>query len=181
MALNPRYRLFVEAYDGDETYAARIAGYTGSDRYLKEKGLALLKNPEIVEAIKERSKYLNNMKSAIATREERQKLWTDIMKNNDPHRKEELDGNGIPIPEGNIPLVTRLKASELLGKSEADFIDKIDVNHTVTLSDIILKSYEKDETKSLEDIEAEYYRLKEPQNIVTEAIDDKHETLDDLV
>ena len=52
-----------------------------------------------------RARY-EEMPDLIATRQERQMLWTDIMR--DSEAEKEL----------------RLKASQLLGKSEADFIDK---------------------------------------------------------
>jgi hypothetical protein len=165
MKLSDKHRMFVEAFDGDLPYAMRIAGYNGTDMYLKQKGEELLSTPLIQQAIEHRKKYVANLKETIATREERQLLWSQIMKNEDPYRKEELDENGVPIPEGNIPLPVRLKASELLGKSEADFIDKVDVNHSVTLSDIILKSYNEGETKSIEDIEAEYYAIQENRKL----------------
>ena len=168
--LSPKHRMFVEAYDGDIAMAMKIAGYNGSDSYLNQKGKELLKTPLIQKALEERKKYIADLKESIATREERQLLWTQIMKNEDPYRKEEKDENGVPIPEGNIPLPIRLKASELLGKSEADFIDKVDLNHNVSLSDIILKSYDKDDSKSIEDIEAEYYSLSESTK--TPSIDD---------
>jgi hypothetical protein len=169
--LSPKQRIFVEAYDGDPIYSARVAGYVGPDSYLKQRGEELLSQPLIIEAIKERSKYMATVKNAIATREERQQLWTDIMKNQDPHRKEEVDANGIPVPEGNIPLPIRLKASELLGKSEADFVDKIDMTTNITLTDIIKQSYlpDPEDTRTLEDIEAEYYKHKESKTL---SIDD---------
>lgn len=165
LKLSQKHRVFVEAYDGDLIQAMRVAGYNGTDVYLKQKGEELLSLPLIKKAIEDRRKYVANLKEVIATREERQALWSQIMKNDDPYRKEELDPNGVPIPEGNIPLPIRLKASELLGKSEADFVEKLDVNHNVTLSDIILKSYDKDSGKSLEDIEAEYYELEEQRTL----------------
>lgn len=166
-ALSKAHRLFVEAYDGDVVYACRIAGIGGasaSDAYLKRKGEELLKEPLILEAIKDRSKYILSTKHAIATREERQALWTAIMKNQDPHRKEEVDSNGVPIPEGNIPLPIRLKASELLGKSEADFVEKIDMSVQHTLTDLIAQSYQDD--TPIEAIEAEYKRIKEKREQV---------------
>lgn len=173
--LSRQHRLFVEAFDGDIIYAMRIAGYNGVDSYLLKKGESLLKFPLIQKAIEDRKKYIKNMKDAIATREERQLLWTQIMKNEDPYRKEEVDDNGVPLPEGNIPLPVRLKASELLGKSEADFIEKIDVSHTVTLSDIIMKSYDNSTTKSIDEIEAEYYKVQEAKGLPTP------KTVDDII
>jgi phage terminase small subunit len=165
MRLSQKHRLFVEAYEGDPIKAMRLAGFNGTDSYLNQKSKELLAMPLIQKAIEDRKSYVASLKDTIATREERQALWTQIMKNEDPYRKEEFDPNGVPIPEGNIPLPIRLKASELLGKSEADFIDKVDMNHNVSLSDIILKSYDKDSGKSIEEIEAEYYELEEQRSL----------------
>lgn len=162
-SLTKQHRLFVEAYDGDPIYAARVAGFVGADSYIKGKAEKLLKDPLILEAIKQRSKYSLDTKKAIATREERQALWTSIMLNEDPYAKEELDANNIPIPVANIPLATRLKASELLGKSEADFVDRVETTITHSLSELIQQSYLDD--TPIEAIEAEYNRIKEAKQI----------------
>lgn len=155
--LSKQERMFVDAFDGDPTYAARIAGFAGADAYIKVKAEKLLKLPHIIEAIQDRAKYTLKSKNVIATREERQAMWTSIMMNEDPYHKQEVE-NGIPIPEGNIPLTTRLKASELLGKSEADFVDKIQMDVHHSLSELIQQSYIDD--TPIEAIEAEYYRIK---------------------
>ncbi len=57
--------------------------------------------------------------SKVATREERQAYWTDVMR------------------DETQPTVVRLKAAELLGKSQCDFVDKhiIDAN-VKTLADV---------------------------------------------
>lgn len=52
---------------------------------------------------------------AIATREDRQSFWTEVM-------RDKLE-----------KMVDRLRASELLGKSQADFVDRMEVKE---LSDI---------------------------------------------
>ncbi len=139
------------------------AGFSGEPSYLKQKALDLLANPLIQEAIKERSKYMADTLKIVADRRERQALWTSIMRNEDPHYIQEKDANGIPIPETNINLQHRLKAAELLGKSEGDFIDNVNINANLSISDLILKSY-KDDTP-IEDIEAEYERVKSPEQI----------------
>jgi hypothetical protein len=54
-------------------------------------------------------------------------------------------------------------------------VDKVDVTQTLTLSDIILKSYDKESTKSIEDIEAEYYKMQEDKELPAP------ENLDDLI
>lgn len=155
--LNPKQRMFVEAFYGCPLEAARIAGYNGEDTYLRAQGNKLLSNPLIMQAIRDRSKYQNKMTNVIADKDHRQELWTSIMRNNDIHERENKDPNGITIPAANIPLAIRLKASELLGKSEGDFVERIDITGNVTITDVIKSSYEVEE--SVEALEAEYYRL----------------------
>ncbi len=102
MALNARQRAFVEAYCGNATEAAIAAGY--SAKYAGRNADKLLKNTKVQEALKERED--KRLASLIATREERQRFWTTLMRDED--RKE----------------VDRLKASELLAKSEGDFLER---------------------------------------------------------
>ena len=102
MALNARQRAFVEAYCGNATEAAVAAGY--SAKYAGRNADKLLKNTKVQEALKERED--KRIASLIATREERQRFWTTLMRDED--RKE----------------VDRLKASELLAKSEGDFLER---------------------------------------------------------
>lgn len=106
---------FIEAYQGNATEAARLAGYTGNDNVLGVTGFQLLRDPKISQLIKEReSKAISSL---IATREDRQKFWTKYM--NDP----ELD------------IRYRLRASELLGRSQADFTEIIRHEGLETLTD----------------------------------------------
>lgn len=95
---------FVDVYDGNGTDAARLAGYSGNDDVLAVTAHRLLRNTKVRAAIEARLE--TSMGPLIANREERQQLWTEIM--SDP-RFEARD---------------RLKASELLGKSQADFTER---------------------------------------------------------
>lgn len=104
MALTAKQQAFVDAYKGNATEAARIAGYKGNDMTLGQVGFENMKKPEIVAAIQARqSKRTHNR---IATREDRQNFWTAVMRNDD------------------VEWHNRLRAAELLGKSEADFTEK---------------------------------------------------------
>lgn len=105
--LTPRQKKFCEVFTGNGTEAARIAGYTGNDNVLGKTAHDLLRNPKVSQAIRERQEM--EQRPHIAKRMERQAFWTRVM--ND--RSEDMRN--------------RLKASELLGRSEADFTDKIDV------------------------------------------------------
>lgn len=102
--LTPKQRKFVEAYTGNGTEAARIAGYSGDDNTLGVTAHDLLRNPKIARAIEQRQS--KELKPLIASRQERQEFWTAVM-------KDEL-----------TEMRDRLRASELLGKSETDFTDK---------------------------------------------------------
>lgn len=100
--LTARQKRFIDAYNGNATEAARIAGY--SENKIDNAAYKLMHTPAIMEAILEREKARSD--AAIMTREERQKLWSDLARNADETTRD------------------RLRATELLGKSEGDFLDR---------------------------------------------------------
>ena len=104
MGLTPKQRIFIEAYQGNGTQAALSAGYSSKTAY--SIGHELLRKPEIQEAIQSRTGEKIN--SIIADREEIQSFWTEIMRDRESDPKD------------------RLRASELLGKSEGDFLDRVE-------------------------------------------------------
>jgi len=97
---------FIELFNGNATEAARAAGY--SPKNAGKIGGQLLSNPRIASAIFNREK--TRRAADIADREERQKFWTAVFR--DEHR----------------PMKDRLRASELLAKSEGDFIDRTEIS-----------------------------------------------------
>lgn len=99
--LSEKQIAFIAAFNGNATEAAEIAGYSTPD----VAGVRCLKNVRICKAIKERQE--KEFAPKIATRQERQAFWAETM------RREDVD-----FPH-------RLKASELLGKSEGDFLDRV--------------------------------------------------------
>lgn len=99
--LTTKQQRFVDFYDGNATDAAEKAGYA----HPRSQGQRLLTKVDIQNAIKKREQKRND--PAIATREDRQRFWTNVMANDDEDMK------------------NRLKASELLGRSEADFTDNV--------------------------------------------------------
>ena len=101
--LSVKQRRFIEAYDGNATAAAIAAGY--SPKTARLQGHKNITKDNILEAIQSREN--KRMESTILTREERQAFWSDIIRNED---------------EKNI--MAKLKASELLAKSEGDFLDR---------------------------------------------------------
>jgi phage terminase small subunit len=115
MKLTTKQRKFVRLYCGNGTEAARLAGYQGSEDVLAHMAEDNLRKPHIAEAIQKRES--EEMAPLIAARKDRQEFWTEIM-----------DSTGIEIAE-------RLRASELLGKSEGDFLTKIEHSGSLGLSE----------------------------------------------
>jgi hypothetical protein len=94
---------FVSLWDGSIKTTAEKADISYS--YARE----LHAKPYIKQAIATRHKREYN--SLIATRQQRQSFWTQVMN------------------DKTLNLPDRLKASELLGKSEGDFIEKVSITH----------------------------------------------------
>ena len=111
MALTAKQRAFVEYYTGSAAQAAIKAGYSKNSAYTL--GQRLMNNPEIIAEIKARE--TKRLVPDIATREERFKFWTRAMRDED------------------TPMKERLKASELLGKAEGDFLERVEVEHSGNL------------------------------------------------
>ena len=125
-----KQKRFVDFYEGNGTEAAIKAGY--SKNTANEQAARLLAKVSIKEAIANRTQKKDA--PTIASRQQRQEFWTKVM--ND--EKE--------------PMANRLRASELLGKSEADFLERYE--H-------IVKAYKYDEfkDKSDEDLVSEFRNL----------------------
>lgn len=153
--LNSKMRLFVEAYSGNVVEAMKQAGYDGTDLYLEQRGSELLRQPIIIQAIRERSKHVASTIRIVADRTERQAFYTSIMRNEDPHYKPVVNKDGVTEPEGNIPMGFRLKSAELLSKTEGDFVDRIDIRQQVSITEVINEAYSISDDE-LDAIEAEY-------------------------
>jgi len=120
--LSPKQRAFVEAYAGNGTEAARIAGYKGNDVTLCSMGKENLRKPHIWVAIQARGK--DEADSRIATRAERQAFWTDVVRG----VVTDSGGNGEADIITRPDMKDRLRAAELLGKSEGDFIERKEIS-----------------------------------------------------
>ncbi len=113
------------------TESGRTAGYQGTDNTLAVRANKLIRNGKIIKAkaaIRAKTRV-----NSIATRSERQQFWTEMYK----------DSNKQPSD--------RLRASELLGKSECDFIEKtINLNADIPIDPQLRKQWLKDELARLE-------------------------------
>lgn len=114
--LTVKQKRFVEAYTGNATEAAVKAGYSVKTAYAI--GQENLKKPVIISAIQTREK--ERMGNTIADRKERQEFWTSIMRDQDAETKD------------------RTRASELLGKSEGDFLDRTEVTDKSPRGEVVI-------------------------------------------
>ena len=127
--MNDKQAKFIAEYTKDlnATQAAIRAGYSPRSAY--SQGQRLLKKAEVQAAMAE------HREKGIADRETRQKFWSDTMLN----KKEDMKH--------------RLKASELLAKSECDFIERAEVKNDVNISSgYDLSKLSKDELLTLREI-----------------------------
>ena len=108
--LTNKQQRFVDSYDGDIKKTAKKAGL--SYGYCRR----LVTKSNILEAIRHRQDTEIRPKT-IANRQQRQEFWTETM------RDEKQD------------MRDRLRASELLGKSEADFIEHLIVEENALTDD----------------------------------------------
>jgi len=110
--LTPKQRKFCEIYaanGGNATAAARESGYKNP----AVQGCQNLTKVNVSEYIKTLTQDAQT--NRIATAEERQQFWSSIM------RGEVLDRDEPPS------LSDRVKASEILGKSQGDFLVNVNI------------------------------------------------------
>lgn len=107
-------KLFVAKFDGDVDSTAAKCGLTSRE------GNKLVRDPRIRDAIRDREKLENpaRQKMDIADRADRQRFWSLLMNGEVPPKR---DGT---VMIGTVDLDLRVKASELLGKSEGDFVER---------------------------------------------------------
>ena len=117
--LTNKQQRFVDSYDGDIKKTAKKAGL--SYGYCRR----LVTKTNILEAIRYRQDTEIRPRT-IANRQQRQKFWNETM------RDEKQD------------MRDRLRASELLGRSEADF-----VKHLVVIEENVLTDNECEEIRQL--------------------------------
>ena len=106
--LTYKEQAFVDNYAGNGTKACKLAGYKGNDKVLGIQAVRMLGKARIVDAIKARQEKPRATK--IMNREQRQAFWNRFANDKDLEPQH------------------RLRASELLGKSEGDFLDRIKVD-----------------------------------------------------
>ena len=105
---------------GNATGAARLAGYSRTTA--EKQASRLLGKVGVQQAIQARVQA----DPAVWTREDRQRFWTAVARGDGHH--------------AGASLKDRLKASELLGRSQADFVERVEHRGTVTLEQVLAAS-----------------------------------------
>ena len=126
LALTLKQNAFVDAYlgnGGNATRAAISAGY--SRKSAGAQGTQLKRSPVIAAELKRRM----GADKLVATRDERQRFWSSIMRGRAIEESEKPKGKtGRPsIVERKPTLSERLEASTLLGKAQGDFVSRTEL------------------------------------------------------
>ena len=111
---------FIDLYDGNLSESAKKAGISRS--YAKK----IVSNSTLLDLIKDRE--TERKREGIANREDRQVFWSGVLKGEIVSKTTITQEDGTEIEKIVQPkMADRLKASELLGRSEADFTDNLKV------------------------------------------------------
>ena len=129
--LTLKQQAFIDLWDGDVRSTSEKAGLT------YQYGRRLATKSYIIQQI--RNRHEKEMAPKIMTRQERQALWTEL------------------AGDTNEKTSDRLKATELLGRSEADFIDRLKVESEIVfnITTIDFGSLPKPDERELIDITPE--------------------------
>ena len=130
--LTHKQKLFIKYYNGDANEAAVLAGY--SKKTARRIGYENLTKLYIAQAIKEKNEIKHNkIKQKLISNDELRVWWQNIMES------QEYDIN------------TRIKCSELLGKSKAIFIDN--VKHSGNMVQFVIERPQIDSKPPMKQVE----------------------------
>ena len=120
---------FVNGFTGDVVGTMKVLGKSGSDAKLHSRGREILDRPQVKEAMIGRMDYLKEKNERMMASEEMLLWYSDLVRG--------FDSYGQSPPK----LTDRLKASEYLGRANAIFVDKREIEHKQSLTEIIEASY----------------------------------------
>lgn len=152
---NPKISRFVRAYDGDLVYALRVAGYQGTDLALQAKGMELLQRMDVQQAIRNAVEKGGRREANLLTKIDRMEFLSAIVRNADPFERMVKDDYGQEVVPEPPTMAERLKALDMFNKMEGDYHTNVNVNHNVSITDLVLSSFI-DVNRPIEAIEADY-------------------------
>jgi|7_EtaG_2_1085326.scaffolds.fasta_scaffold10143_2 phage terminase small subunit len=143
--LNKMQQKFADNYNGEGTgtQSAILAGYSPKSAYSTAN--KLLNHSEVIKYLTKRKEIeskdvMIERKEIIMSRHERQAFWSAVA-NGEVGETQVVGGTTITVP---AKMNDRLKASELLGRSEADFTENTNLNGEVNVKEDKAKERAKD-------------------------------------
>lgn len=160
--LTPKQQRFVDAYTGEAkgngAQAARLAGYKGTPAALRTMAQENLAKPLIAAAI---AAITEEMRAPlIASRKERQALLTKMLRESVTEEVVVTVGTGMGCSQiektrKDISARDRLKALELLGKMQGDFIERVEVKSAEWMRGMLVRLRKRAEQGELKHLTAE--------------------------
>jgi len=143
--LNKMQQMFADHYNGEGTgtQSAIKAGYSPKSAHATAS--RLLNHSEVIQYLNNRKEIeadevMLERKAIIMSRQERQEFWSAVA-NGDINETQVVGGVAIVV---KAKMNDRLKASELLGRSEADFTENTNVKGEVNVKEDRAKERAKD-------------------------------------
>ena len=143
--LNKMQQMFADYYNGEGTgtQSAIKAGYSPKSAYSTAN--KLLNHSEVIKYLTKRKEIeskdvMLERKAIIMSRQERQEFWSAVA-NGDINETQVVGGVAIVV---KTKMNDRLKASELLGRSEADFTENTNLNGEINMKEDQAKERAKD-------------------------------------
>lgn len=127
--LSSKQKRFIELFDGSNARAAALAAGYG-EKHLAQAVRRLLTNDRVLAEIENRE--FKKPDVLINSKYARQRWFAELMEN------EALNTSD------------RLRAAELLGRSEGDFVDRIE-HSKMTLEDLMVESYKEEPSNAARD------------------------------
>ena len=138
-------QMFADHYNGEGTgsQSAILAGYSPKSAHAIAS--RLLNHSKVIQYLNKRKdieaeEVMSERKAIIMSRHERQAFWSAVA-NGEVGETQVVGGTTITVP---AKMNDRLKASELLGRSEADFTENTNLNGEVNVKEDKAKERAKD-------------------------------------
>jgi len=116
--LTEKQRKFCEAFSsngGNATAAARVAGYAKPE----PQSVETLRNLKVLHAIEQLRQVTT--KASIATREQRQSFWTEIMRNPEEQTRDRLKASELLAKPWRLPGQTRINRAVRIAPGATDY------------------------------------------------------------
>ena len=134
--------------------------------------MLFVQDPHVQRALLEQNRERETKEGVLISKVERMEFLASLIRNIDPYEKPTVDEYGELVPPPPPGMSIRIKAVDMYNKMEGDYHTNVNVNHNVSIPDLILSSFVDAQTRNLEDIEAVYYSEVEVKEKATPTVED---------